>query len=65
MRAGVFSHTGLSAILPACPSRGSSWRVHATDRTSRVAALPLFHACRRHYLGGTGRCSFRSLSGRW
>ena len=50
---------------PACPSRGSGWRVHATDRASRVATPPLFHACRRHYPGGTGRCSFRSLPGRW
>ena len=49
---------------PACPSRGPGWRVHATDGASRVAALPLFHACRRHYPGGTARCPFRSLPGR-
>ena len=27
--------------------------VHTPDRASRVAAAPLFHACRRHYPGGT------------
>ena len=27
--------------------------VHTPDRASRVAAVPLFHACRRHYPGGT------------
>ena len=27
--------------------------VHTPDRASRVAAAPLFHACRRHYRGGT------------
>ena len=26
---------------------------------------PLLHACRRHYPGGAGRCSRRSLPGRW
>ena len=26
---------------------------------------PPFHACRRHYPGGSGRCSRRSLPGRW
>ena len=39
--------------------------VLTTDRASRVATIPLFHACRRHYPGGTGRCSRRSLPGRW
>ena len=34
---------------PACPSRGSGWCVHTTDRVSRVATSSLFHACRRHY----------------
>ena len=34
-------------------------------RASRVATAPLFHACRRHYTGRTGRCPFRSLPGRW
>ena len=34
-------------------------------RASRVATIPIFHACRRHYPGGTGQCSFRSLPGRW
>ena len=37
---------------PACPSRGPGCRVHGTDRASRVAALSIFHACRRHYPGG-------------
>ena len=50
---------------PACPSRGSGWCVRTTDRASRVATIPLFHACRRHYPGGTGRCSRRSLPVRW
>ncbi len=49
---------------PACPSRGSGWRVRATDRASRVAAFSIFHACRRHYPGGSGRCVRRSLSDR-
>lgn len=39
---------------PACPSRGSGWRVRATDRASRVATSSLFHACQRHYPGGSG-----------
>ena len=38
---------------------------HATDGCSRVASIPLFHACRRQYPGGSGRCSRRSLPGRW
>ena len=50
---------------PACPSRGPGWRVPATDRASRVATASLFHACRRHYPGGAGRCARRSLPGRW
>ena len=50
---------------PACPSRGSGWRVPATDRASRVATASLFHACRRHYPGGADRCARRSLPGRW
>ena len=37
---------------PACPSRGSGCRVHGTVRASRVAALSIFHTCRRHYPGG-------------
>ena len=39
---------------PACPSRGSGWCVHTTDRASRVATSSLFHTCRRHYPGGNG-----------
>ena len=37
---------------PACPSRGPGCRVPGTGRASRVAALSIFHACRRHYPGG-------------
>ena len=29
---------------------------HTTGGVSRVASIPLLHACRRHYPGGTGRC---------
>ena len=39
--------------------------MHTTDRASRVATVPLFHACRRQYPGGTARCARRSLPGRW
>ena len=35
------------------------------DRASRVASIPLFHACCRHYPGGTCRCLRRSLPDRW
>ena len=38
---------------------------HATAGASRVATIPLFHACRRHYPGGAGRCACRSLLDRW
>ncbi len=37
----------------------------ATGGASRVASTPLFHACRRHYPGGTGRCLRRSLPDPW
>ena len=50
---------------PACPSRDSGWCVHTTDRASRVASIPLLHACRRQYPGGTGWCVHRSLPCRW
>ena len=52
---------------PARPApRGGPVRAcHATDGASRVASIPLLHACRRQYPGGTGRCSHRSLPGRW
>ena len=52
---------------PARPApRGGPVRAcHATDGASRVASIPLLHACRRHYPGGAGRCSRRSLPGRW
>ena len=36
--------------------------------TEGLPVLPLaslFHACRRHYPGGAGRCARRSLPGRW
>ena len=33
-------------------------------RASRVASIPLFHACCRHYPGGTCRCMCRSLPDR-
>ena len=36
-------------------------RATPPDRASRVASIPLFHACCRHYPGGTGRCMRRSL----
>ena len=39
--------------------------MHSTDRASRVATVPLFHACRRHYPGGAGRCERRPLPDRW
>ena len=38
---------------------------HATAGASRVATIPLFHACRRHYPGGASRCACRSLLDRW
>ena len=34
------------------------------DRASRVASISLFHACCRHYPGGTCRCVRRSLPDR-
>ena len=45
-----------------CPHGSSVGACHATGRASRVASIPLFHTCRRHYPGGTGRCSRRSAS---
>ena len=64
---GLHGTTSLSATLPARPGpRGPPvGACHATDRASRVAAIPLFHTCRRHYPGGTGRCLRRSLPDRW
>ena len=50
---------------PAGPSRDSGWCVHTTDRASRVASIPLLHACRRQYPGATGWCVRRSLPCRW
>ena len=40
-------------------------RATPPDRASRVASIPLFHACCRHYPGGTCRCVRRSLPDRW
>jgi len=48
-----------------CPHGSSVGACHATGRASRVASIPLFHACCRHYPGGIGRCSRRSLPGHW
>ena len=48
-----------------CPHGSSVGACHAAGRASRVASIPLFHACCRHYPGGTGRCSRRSLPDRW
>ena len=56
----------LRASPPPCAARPVSvGACHATGRASRVASIPLFHTCRRHYPGGTGRCSHRSLPDRW
>ena len=60
--------------------RGQVWRTAASpdltlagcrlaratppDRASRVASIPLFHACCRHYPGGSCRCMCRSLPDR-
>ena len=60
----------LRASPPPSPARPdprglSVGACHATGRASRVASIPLFHACRRHYPGGAGRCMCRSLPGRW
>ena len=64
---GIPGTTSPSATLPARPApRGVPvWCVRTTGRASRVATVPFFHACRRHYPGGTVRCSRRSLPGRW
>ena len=40
-------------------------RATPPDRASRVASVPLFHACCRHYPGGICRCMRRSLPDRW
>ena len=40
-------------------------RATPPDRASRVASIPLFHACCRQYPGGTCRCLCRSLPDRW
>ena len=66
---GAAQHT-LQAHPPPCRpglplAGGPVGPCHATGRASRVAPAPLFHACRRHYPGGTGRCVCRSLPGPW
>ena len=48
-----------------CPHGVPVGACHTTDRASRVAPIPLFHACRRQYPGGTSRCACRSLPGQW
>ena len=60
----------LQASPPPCAAqpdpRGLSvGACHATGRASRVASVPLFHACCRHYPGGAGRCLRRSLPDPW
>jgi len=55
---GLITTTGLSATShgPACSSPSSGWNSRdSTVGASRVACRFLFHACRRHYPGGTGR----------
>ncbi len=58
--------TGLSATPtgPACPSRGSGWRVPRHRRGFPCCVHPPFCACRRHYPGGIDRCARRSLPDR-
>jgi hypothetical protein len=47
---------------PGHPSRASGWTLPCPrHEASRVAAVFLFHACRRHYPGGSTGCVFRSL----
>ena len=62
--------TVLRASPPPWPARPdprglSVGACHATSRASRVASIPLFHACCRQCPGGNGRCSRRSLPDRW
>ena len=64
---GVISQSEYTLTKPSsCPNHRDHVRLsvgacHATARASRVASIPLFHACRRHYPGGIGRCLRRSL----
>ena len=49
---------------PSLPLAGVRW-ARATPPTGLpMFPIPLLHACRRHYPGGTGRCSRRSLPDR-
>jgi len=51
---------------PACPSRASGWASRLPTRWAfPCCAVFLFHACHRHYPGGTSGCSLRSLPQRW
>ena len=64
---GLRGTTSPSATLTAQPAPHGVpvGACHTTDRASRVAPIPLFHACRRQYPGGTSRCACRSLPGQW
>ena len=64
---GFCGTTSPSATLPArpAPREVPVSACHATDWTSGVAPVSLFHACCRHHPGGTDRCMRRSLPGRW
>jgi hypothetical protein len=47
---------------PACPSRASGWASRSpTPWAFPCCAVFLFHACHRHYPGGTSGCTLRSL----
>ena len=51
---------------PACPSRASGWASRSpTPWAFPCCAVFLFHACHRHYPGGTPGGSLRSLPQRW
>jgi len=63
---GFSGTTGLSAT-PTAQAGPHGFPVdacHATGGASRVATLSLLPTCHRHYPGGTGRCSRRSLPDR-
>ena len=67
---GLLDHPWLRASPPPCTARPdprglSVGACDTTGRASRVASIPLFHACRRQYPGGNGRCFRRSLPDRW
>ena len=69
VRSADSANTSDYVVVATLPARPAPHGVpvgacHATDRASRVATVPLFHACRRQYPGGVGRCARRSLPGR-